>query len=56
MNLLSELCPLRGEGRKAAEGFQGMGQVRQLQKGQLAQKEKSAFFNLQILAALLIHS
>ena len=44
MNLLSELCPLRGEGRKAAEGFQGMGQVRQLQKGQLAQKETSAHF------------
>ena len=37
------------------EGFQGLVQVRQVQKWQLAQKENLQILNLQIFAALLIH-
>ena len=44
-----------GGGGKAADviwGFQGMGQVMQVQKGQLAQKEKSANFKSPDLGSL----
>ena len=47
MNLLSGVCPVRGERRGGLQKslkVSGMGQVRQVQKWQMAQKEKSADF------------
>ena len=50
MNLLNGVCPVKGAGvggggtAHILQAFQGMGQVRQVQKWQLALKEKSADF------------